>query len=57
MRPSFRQFVTEKWFEHKDEIYTWTRHLPDYDSDYYFRKHRWLLKSMYKQTFLTKERL
>ena len=44
---TFRQFCQEKWFEHRDEIYTWTGRAVDYDSDYYFRKHRWLLKRMY----------
>lgn len=45
----FRLFCTQKWFEHKDEILAWTgKPLTEYDSDYYFRKHRWMLKSMYK---------
>lgn len=46
---SFRQFVTEKWYEHKDEILMWTRTVPEYDAEYYFRKHRWLLKKMYTE--------
>lgn len=45
----FRSFCREKWYEHRDEILAWTgRPLTEYDSDYYFRKHRWMLKSMYK---------
>lgn len=48
---SFRHFCQEKWFEHKDEILEWTRSVPDYDSDYYFRKHRWMLKRMYLEQF------
>lgn len=43
----FRQFCQEKWFEHRDEIYAWTGQRVDYDSAYYFGKHRWLLKNMY----------
>ena len=45
----FRMFCREKWYEHKDEILAWTgQALTEYGSDYYFRKHRWMLKSMYK---------
>jgi len=44
----FRHFCTEKWHEHKEEILDWTRQTVDYDSTYYFRKHRWLLKAMFK---------
>jgi len=47
----FRQFCQEKWFEHRDEIMTWTGQAVNYDSDYYFRKHRWLLKRMYVEQF------
>jgi len=45
----FRLFCNEKWFEHKDEILLWTGNAVEYDSDYYFNKHRWLLKRMYKE--------
>ena len=45
----FRLFCTEKWYEHKDEILLWTGNAVEYDSDYYFNKHRWLLKRMYKE--------
>jgi hypothetical protein len=46
----FRMFCIAKWFEHKDEILTWTgRALTEYDDKYYFRKHRWLLKKMFKE--------
>lgn len=49
-RPSeFRMFCNEKWFEHKDEIFLWTGDTVKYDDKYYFRKHRWLLKSMFKE--------
>lgn len=47
---SFRVFIQQKWFEHKDEIYAWTRQpLTEYDDKYYFRKHKWLLKRMFKE--------
>lgn len=46
----FKHFCQEKWFEHKDEIYAWTgQALVEYDDKYYFRKHRWLLKRMFKE--------
>ena len=47
---NFRHFVIEKWFEHKDEILLWTKQpLTEYNDAYYFKKHRWLLKKMYKE--------
>lgn len=47
---SFRTFVMDKWQEHKDELLAWEKQLPEYDSAYYFRKHRWFLKKMYQLT-------
>jgi hypothetical protein len=47
---SFRQFVTEKWEEHKDELMAWEKKLPQYDAGYYFRKHKWFLKNIYKES-------
>ena len=50
-KPSdFRIFCNEKWFEHKDEILAWTGSTVKYDDKYYFRKHRWLLKEMFKES-------
>jgi hypothetical protein len=47
---SFRLFCNEKWYEHKDEILVWTGSaLTEYDSAYYFRRHKWLLRKMYKE--------
>jgi len=47
---SFRLFCNEKWYEHKDEILVWTGStLTEYDSAYYFRQHKWLLRKMYKE--------
>jgi hypothetical protein len=45
---SFRQFCTEKWYEHRDELMLWEKKLPQYDADYYFSKHKWFLKNIYK---------
>lgn len=47
----FRMFCHNKWNEHKDEIFAWTGETRlGYDDKYYFRKHRWLLKAMYKES-------
>lgn len=46
----FRLFVSEKWYEHKDEILAWTKNAVEYDDKYYFRQHRWLLKKMFKES-------
>lgn len=45
----FRLFCLHKWNEHRDEIFLWTKKPASYDDKYYFNKHRWLLKVMYKQ--------
>ena len=51
MGKPFRLFCIAKWFEHKDEILAWTRQpLTEYDDKYYFSKHKWLLKRMFKES-------
>lgn len=48
----FRMFCQEKWYEHKDEIYAWTgKALVEYDDKYYLKKHKWLLKRMFKEKY------
>mgnify|MGYP003386485374 CR=1 FL=1 len=46
---AFRLFCADKWMEHKDELFIWEKRFPEYDSTYYFRKHRWLLRKMFKE--------
>ena len=46
---NFRHWCQEMWYLHQDEIEAWTGKLPGYDSTYYFRKHRWMLKNLWKQ--------
>tara|TARA_B110000238_G_C16115175_1_gene434485 strand:- start:110 stop:307 length:198 start_codon:yes stop_codon:yes gene_type:complete len=46
----FRIYCTNKWYEHKDELFNWEGHLPDYEASYYFKKNRWLLKKMYNDS-------
>ena len=50
MPSAFRLFVNEKWMEHTDEIMAWTGQTVDYDSKYYYTKHRWLLKRMFMES-------
>jgi len=45
----FRIWLQEMWMKHKDEVFVWTKQFPEYDDKYYFRKHRWMLKKMFKQ--------
>ena len=45
----FRVWLQNKWFEHKDELMLWEKKWPEYDDVYYFRKHKWLLRKMYKE--------
>ena len=49
LREEFRMFLQEKWYEHEDEIMVWEKRLPQYDREYYWRKHKWLLKNMFKE--------
>jgi hypothetical protein len=46
---AFRTFVYEKWQEHQEELLAWTRAYPEYNQRYYFIKHRWMLRRMYRQ--------
>ena len=49
-RNPWREFVTEKWYQHKDEIYTWTnKPLTEYDFSEYFRNNKWFLKKQFKK--------
>jgi hypothetical protein len=50
LREDFRSFLNDKWYEHQDELMTWEKKFPEYDRDYYFKKHKWLLKKMYKDS-------
>ena len=46
----FRLYCHRKWYEHVDEIMLWTQGVPDYDASYYFNKHRWMLRKMYRRS-------
>jgi len=45
----FKCFIQRKWMEHKDELMRWEARRPEYDQEYYFRKHRWMLRRMYQE--------
>jgi hypothetical protein len=50
LKEEFRSFLNDKWYEHQEEILIWEKKLPQYDREYYWRKHKWLLKNMFKQS-------
>jgi hypothetical protein len=43
--------------EHKDELFQWENKFPEYDSTYYFRKHRWMLKRMFQEEKIEEYRI
>lgn len=45
---TFKRWLTEKWYEHKDEIFDWERRITDETPEHYFKKYRWYLKALYK---------
>ena len=45
----FRQWLTNKWFEHKDELDNWAQAAPDYGMQDYFQKYKWWLRKEYSQ--------
>lgn len=46
---TFRSWLSQKWLEHKDEVYDVTGTPCDYDLGIYFNKYKWWLKHLYKQ--------
>jgi len=44
---SFRVWCTQQWFEHRDEVESYTGKLPDYKAEVYFAKYKWFLKREY----------
>lgn len=46
----WRNFVSEMWFRHKDEVYKWTgKPVVDYDLKEYYHKNKWFLKQKFKK--------
>jgi hypothetical protein len=48
MMMTFRQFCVEMWYAHKEEHNAWMKCDPDYTSEEYFNRYKWMLKSLYK---------
>jgi len=46
---TFRMWLQEKWYEHQDELMMWEKRFPEYDSTYYFQKHKWMLRRMFQE--------
>ena len=47
----FKKWLKDKWFEHCDEVESWTGKRPDYLGEEYFQKYKWWLKREYKSQF------
>jgi hypothetical protein len=45
---AFRNWLNEKWFEHKDEVLMYGGE-PFPDAGAYFRKYKWWLKTVYQK--------
>lgn len=45
---NFRAWCQEKWYEHCDEILSWSGHNVKYLSSDYFGKYKWWLKRQYR---------
>ena len=48
-RKSFRHWLTEKWYQHCDEILTYSGHMPEYPLKEYFHRYKWWLKALYRK--------
>lgn len=48
----FRNFCTEKWYEHREELLTWEGRLPNYGSEEYFHRNKWTLKRMFIEQYI-----
>ena len=49
---SFRLFVNEKYYEHSEEVFSWTKHLPTQTFKQYFNENKWYLKRLYKKVYI-----
>ena len=45
---SFRTWVREKWYEHKDEVFNWEHRQVDTTEKEYYNRYKWYLKALYK---------
>ena len=49
---SFRLFVVEKFYEHSEEVFSWTGTLPNQTFKQYFFQNKWYLKRLYKTVYI-----
>ena len=46
----WRDFVSEMWFKHKDEVLLWSgKPVTDYDMKDYYHRNKWFLKEKFKK--------
>jgi hypothetical protein len=45
---SFRYWCSQKWFDHCEEVESFTGRNPNYDSKEYFRMYKWWLRREYR---------
>lgn len=48
----FRLFVVEKYYEHSEEVFSWTGTLPRQTFKQYFDENKWYLKKLYKTVYI-----
>jgi hypothetical protein len=48
MMKTFRLWLQEKWFEHRDELDSLHLGVPDYTIQEYFNRHKYWLKREYR---------
>lgn len=49
----FRQWCSQMWYEHCDEVYSWTGQNPTYLSQEYFNRYKWWLKREFRAVVKT----
>lgn len=49
-KSTFRNWILQKWFEHRDEIESYERRLIEDSPEEYFQKSKWFLKRLYKDS-------
>ena len=54
MNQTFRHWLNEKWYEHKEEVAVFGGE-PFPDAGAYFRKYKWWLKSIYRKEMLKQQ--
>ena len=47
-RTPFRNWLEQKWYEHKDEVFAWEHRQSEETPEQYFNQYRWYLKALYK---------